>query len=107
MEKGNGHGLEKMSSVELLDLKNRIDRLIVQKQTEERIALRGQMEALAKKSGFALKDLFGRGGKGPVAVKFRDPDNPDHTWTGRGRMPKWLTAATGGKKAKAEEYRVG
>jgi len=25
-----------------------------------------------------------------VAPKYRDPANPDNTWTGRGRMPKWV-----------------
>ena len=38
-------------------------------------------------------------GKGSVAVKFRDPKNPANTWTGRGRMPRWMAAATkAGKK---------
>lgn len=23
-------------------------------------------------------------------VRYRDPNNPDNTWTGRGRPPKWL-----------------
>ncbi len=25
-----------------------------------------------------------------VAPKYRDPANPANTWTGRGRMPKWV-----------------
>jgi DNA-binding protein H-NS len=25
-----------------------------------------------------------------VAIKYRDPNNAEHTWTGRGVMPKWL-----------------
>ena len=25
-----------------------------------------------------------------VAPKYRDPANPNNTWTGRGRMPKWV-----------------
>ena len=29
-----------------------------------------------------------RGGK--VAVKYRDPSNPDNQWTGRGMKPTWL-----------------
>jgi DNA-binding protein H-NS len=27
-----------------------------------------------------------------VAIKYRDPDNAENTWTGRGVMPKWLSA---------------
>jgi len=25
-----------------------------------------------------------------IPVKFRDPDNPANTWTGRGRNPRWM-----------------
>ena len=27
-----------------------------------------------------------------VAPKYRDPANPANTWTGRGRMPQWVSA---------------
>jgi DNA-binding protein H-NS len=27
-----------------------------------------------------------------VAPKYRDPENPDQTWAGRGQAPRWLTA---------------
>ena len=27
-----------------------------------------------------------------VAIKYRNPDNYENTWTGRGVMPKWLKA---------------
>ena len=30
--------------------------------------------------------------RGPVAPKYRDPSNPQNTWTGRGRKPKWVEA---------------
>ena len=55
-----------------------------------------------------LDDLFGKGrkGKGSVAVKYRDPQNPENTWTGRGRMPRWMVAATKGGKAKKEDFSV-
>lgn len=32
-----------------------------------------------------------------VPVKYRDPGNPDNTWTGRGRQPRWITQS--GKSA--------
>jgi DNA-binding protein H-NS len=33
-----------------------------------------------------------------VAPKYRNPDNPAETWTGRGRQPRWVQAAlTGGR----------
>jgi DNA-binding protein H-NS len=28
----------------------------------------------------------------PVQAKFRNPDRPSETWTGRGKLPRWLDA---------------
>jgi DNA-binding protein H-NS len=54
-----------------------------------------KMTEMAKKHGFDLRELFdGRKGKGKVAIKYHDPKNLANTWTGRGRMPRWMTAAT-------------
>ncbi|MBO9468145.1 H-NS histone family protein [Tropicibacter sp. R15_0] len=33
------------------------------------------------------------GGKVPVAPKYRHPENPALTWSGRGRKPKWFVEA--------------
>jgi len=41
-----------------------------------------------------------------VAVKYRDPQNPENTWTGRGRMPRWLTAVTKGGKVKKDDFLI-
>ena len=30
--------------------------------------------------------------RGPVAPKYRDPNNSKNTWTGRGLKPKWVQA---------------
>jgi DNA-binding protein H-NS len=35
----------------------------------------------------------GRGPRGAVAPKYRDPENPAETWAGRGLKPRWLAAA--------------
>lgn len=39
-----------------------------------------------------------------VAIKYRDPNNAENTWTGRGVMPKWLKALldTGRNRAEFE-----
>jgi DNA-binding protein H-NS len=92
---------DKMSYGELTVLRQRIDRLIAEKQERARTELREEMSSLAREHGVSIEELFGRGGggKGSVAVKFRDPKNPANTWTGRGRMPRWMAAATkAGKK---------
>lgn len=57
----------------------------------------------AKEHGFDLGELFGeapkkRGrrktaAKAKLPPKYRNPDNPDQTWSGRGRQPEWYKAA--------------
>ena len=101
------NGLEKMSYAELADMEAQIKRLKIEKQNSERNPVRQRLVDLAKEHGFDINDLFGKGGKGrkgTVAVKYRDPKNPENTWTGRGRMPRWMAAATKGGKARKEDF---
>lgn len=103
------NGLEKMSYAELAEAETQIARLKIEKQNAERAEVRQKLIDIAKEAGFEISDLFskgGRKGKGTVAVKYRDPKNPENTWTGRGRMPRWLVAATKGNKAKKEEFLI-
>lgn len=51
------------------------------------------MTALGGKSrvkGAAKTARKSTGATRKVAPKYRDPANPANTWTGRGRMPKWV-----------------
>ena len=99
--------IENMSFAELAAMQARIERAKIEKQSSERAALKEKLADMAKKAGFDLRELFnGRKGKGKVAVKYRDPGNPANTWTGRGRMPRWMTAATKGGKAKKEDFLI-
>jgi DNA-binding protein H-NS len=84
----------------------RIERVRIEKQNATRNELRQRILAMLKEHGFEMSDLFGRGRKGSVAAKYRDPQNPENTWTGRGRMPRWMVAATRGGKAKKEDFLV-
>jgi DNA-binding protein H-NS len=101
--------IEKMSLIELKEMETRIARLVIQRREEERATLKEQIAALARAHGFDVRELVGRGkgGNGSVAAKYRDPQNPENTWSGRGRMPRWLVAATKGGKVKKEEFLIG
>jgi DNA-binding protein H-NS len=98
--------IENMSFAELSAMQARIERAKVGKQSAERAALKQKLTDMAKEHGFDLRDLFDgrRKGKGSVAVKYRDASG--NTWTGRGRMPRWMTAATKGGKAKKEDFLI-
>ena len=100
--------LNKMSYAELSRLQVQIDRAMSERQNADRSALREKMEALARQHGLSLAEVLGkrRKGKGTVAVKYRDPNNSDNTWTGRGRMPRWMVAATKGAKSKKEDFLI-
>ncbi len=41
----------------------------------------------------------------PVFPKYRNPDRPAETWTGRGKQPRWLTAQLSSGK-KLEDFRI-
>ena len=102
--------IENMSYAELTAMQTRIERAKVERQSAERAALKQKMADMAKEHGFDMRELFdgrmGKGKRGKVAIKYRDPSNAANTWTGRGRMPRWMTAATKGGKAKKEDFLI-
>src|ERR1700730_12075143 len=100
--------LEKMSYAELTEMEARIERLKLEKQNSERAAVRKQLMDMAKEHGFDIRELMDgrKKGKGTVAAKYRDRKNPKKTWTGRGRMPLWMVAATRGGKASKDDFLI-
>lgn len=83
--------------------------------------VRRRLEQLARAEGYSVAELFGARGasapaatgtvgapakrtrakRGPskfagtkVAPKYRNPENPSETWSGRGKQPRWLQAHT-------------
>jgi DNA-binding protein H-NS len=101
--------LEKMSVAELSKMQADIERIRAGKRDTERAAIRDKIMSIAKESGFDIYELLGRkangkGARGKVAVKYRD--NAGNTWTGRGRRPRWMVAATKGGKAKRDDFLI-
>lgn len=103
------NGLDNHSYAELLDLQSsRIEAAIVVRKEADSREVKEKLQALAKKSGFSLAELFGgnRGGKrGPAAIKYRNTKDTSQTWTGRGRKPNWLVDALK-KGAKIDSFSV-
>lgn len=78
-----------------------------------------------KTSGWTFEELFGKSGgnsapaapkkarkaagksrtAGKVPPKYRNPANPQETWTGRGRAPRWLAAEMAAGR-KQEEFLI-
>src|SRR5262245_46247664 len=101
-----------MSLKTLIAEQGKIDAAIEGKRSAEREAFRAEIEEKASMLGMDLRALFGakrRSGKGvraPVAVKYRNPKNPNETWSGRGRPAKWLIKETHGDKKKFDRFLV-
>ena len=92
--------LEKLSLPELIQLEKDLTVAIKQRQKTERVALRKQMEELAKQSGFTFDEVISAAKVRKtitVKPKYVNPEDAEKTWTGRGRRPKWVEAqlATG------------
>ncbi len=88
-------------------------------------AIRKRIVDFAAAEGYSIEELFGaaarRGGTraaaprkaakrasaskgrklGKVPPKYRNPGNPEETWTGRGKQPRWMAALV--KKGKKPE----
>lgn len=84
-----------MSLKELIELRDFVNHTVIEKQDHERRALAQQFEEMAANSGMSIEDVLGLNGKNrkgsKVAPKYRNPNNPMETWTGRGRAPLWVT----------------
>jgi len=90
-----------LSSLSLADLKNLLQTIpaeISRREKAEKAEARKALEALAAERGFSLDELVGNvkpeKERSKVAVKYRHPSNPELTWTGRGRQPKWIVEFT-------------
>lgn len=97
--------LSEMSKPELLKLQKDVAKAIDGFDERAKQEALAALDAKAKELGFSLAELTGA--KKPKSVnppKYRNPANPDQTWTGRGRQPQWIKdAIKGGKDLSAFE----
>lgn len=76
--------------------------------------VRKKIDTLLGNSGLTLADVYptrGRAGKGTgkrsaVAPKYRNPENPAETWSGRGRQPLWLAHALKRRGTNIESFLI-
>jgi len=87
--------LKTMAVNKLIALRGQIDAMLKDKVAEQRRVLQSELVKLDRiggnPKGVKRTGASGRGSR--VAPKYRNPDNPDQTWAGRGLQPRWLTAA--------------
>lgn len=95
--------LKAMSFDDLLELRDRVAKALSSRVTSERRDLEARLARLDSAKLAQSRGTQRRRGAGKrrskVAIKFRNPANPSEKWTGRGRQPRWMTAAIkAGKK---------
>jgi len=109
--------LKQKSRKQLEKLRADVDNAIKALDAKDKKAALKAAQAAAKAHGFSLDDLTASApaekaaprstrakrnadGRAKVAPKYRNPNNPDQTWSGRGRAPGWMSAhlQAGGQK---------
>ena len=93
--------LNTMTVPQLIELQEAVGKMIKTKQKDARSELLAQFSELSKNSGLTLEEVIGKTvkKKTPPPIKYRNPDDKNQTWTGRGKKPKWIqTALDQGKK---------
>lgn len=95
-----------LSEVELQVVIDKAEKALKEKQSKKRKEVIAQIKELANSIGVTV-DITDdaekpvRKGK-KVAPKFRNPDNAEKTWTGRGVAPKWMQALVNEGRDKSE-----
>jgi DNA-binding protein H-NS len=99
-----GSHLSKMSLDELWLLHEQVTALLSSKILNEKALLEKRLSELRLPTA-ATSDAPVRRSYPPVLPKFRNPVRPSETWAGRGKQPRWLTAAL--RKGKhLEDFRI-
>lgn len=100
--------LDSLSPQQLAELIAQANQRQQEMQREHAAEVRARLISLARKEGFTIEELFGHipTRKRTVKPKYRNPLTPNQTWTGRGKQPRWFSAALQAGK-KEQELLIG
>ena len=101
---------EKMSVKELRKLQQQVAEALSKAQVKRKNELLAKIQAMVEEEGFTMEELFGNNNKESTkktvgVPKFRDPNDPTRTWTGKGKRPAWLNELLA-KGHKKEEFLI-
>jgi DNA-binding protein H-NS len=94
-----------MSLKDLIAIKDHLDALIEKKRASGASQALKNIEQMLERAGFSLEDVGLRVARAKMA-KYLNPDNPNQTWSGRGRQPRWMTNAIAERGMKLEDFEV-
>ena len=88
---------EQLAFDALLNKKRNLDLEILGRHDKEIEALKLKVTTVANALGITVEELLGiksdaepRRRKRAARAKYRDPENAENTWIGKGKPPKWL-----------------
>jgi DNA-binding protein H-NS len=96
---------EALSLGELKKMQKYVANAISTYQDRQKAEARAKVEALARDLGYSLAELVGtetKSSRAPAVAKYRHPENPALTWSGRGRKPQWFVEALAAGKSKED-----
>ena len=93
-----------MSTHELWALHQKIAASLATRIIAEKEVLEDRLRLLNRGRGQAI-EASSRRPYPAVFPRFRNPDDPSQTWSGRGRQPRWLTAQLRSGK-RIEDFRI-
>ena len=88
--------LEALSLSELKKMQKDVAKAISTFEDRQKAEARAKVEAFARDLGYSLAEFVGtemKTTRAPAPPKYRHPENPALTWSGRGRKPQWFVDA--------------
>ncbi len=84
--------LSKYDVAGLLALKSEVEQEIKRRENDAKDQARKQIVEIARAHGLTVEEILAKTTttRKPVEAKYRHPDHPELTWTGRGRKPVWV-----------------
>lgn len=95
MNKNKTIDLDNLDVDELRAITENAQQLIAKKQHQRLFDAYTQFEKIAEDSNSTIEEILKAGEKleKKRSIKYRNTDNNEETWTGRGRKPTWLVDA--------------
>ncbi|BFM04013.1 hypothetical protein Psyaliredsea_26600 [Psychrobacter alimentarius] len=95
MSKNNVIDLDNLNVDELRAITENAQQLIAKKQHQRLYDAYMQFEKISEDSNATIEEILKAGEKleKKRSIKYRNSDNNEETWTGRGRKPTWLVEA--------------
>lgn len=85
-----------LSLKELKDLQSQVAKAIASFEDRKKKEALAEIEEFARAKGFSLSELTGAvvtRKRAPAVAKYANPADSSDTWSGRGRKPRWFSAA--------------